>query len=497
MIDYHTYHKIHHLHQHEHLNVTQIATHLELHPDTVSTWLARSRYQPRQTKDPRPSKLDPFKTQIAQWLEHYPYSAQQIYQKLKPLGFHGGYTILKDHIRKIRPPKSPQNNYLKLHFNSGDAAQVDWGECGKINVSGTMRKLYVLAIILCHSRLLHLQFTLSMSMEHFLHGHIQAFQHFDGIPRRLIIDNLKTGVLDHHPGQEPNYHPRYLDFAAHYGFAPVACNVRKPNEKGRVENVIDYIKTNFLAGHQINDYQSLQTAANTWRDNIANKRTHRTTNKVPQDHYEQEEKACLLPLRQETYDCGVDHYPRQSKDNRVIYQTNQYSLPPNQSNPIRLRAYPDQILLYNATNQLIATHPRHYGKHKDTEDPQHTQALKDQRHKAREQTLIHDFHALGPDAIRYHERLKHHRLSHRSHLRRILALTKIHSKEQIIRVLQDGLKIDAISADYVAHMLETKSRLPDQPAPLHLTRNEDQLDLTSPEPDLTIYSQPKQPKPKA
>lgn len=498
MIDYHTYHKIHHLHQHENLNNTQIAHQLQLNPDTVTKWLATPHYHPRQSNGPRPSKLDPFKKQILHWLEHYPYSAQQIYQRLKPLGFDGSYTIVKEHLRKVRPPKSPNNNYLKLHFQPGDAAQVDWGECGKINVSGHLRKLYVLVILLCHSRLLHLQFALSMSMEHFLHGHIQAFQHFQGVPRRLIVDNLKTAVLDHHPGQQPNYNPRYLDFAAHYGFAPIACNVRKPNEKGRVERGVDYVKTNFLAGHQIHDYQSLQTAAEQWRDEIANKRTHRSTQRIPQEHYEQEEKAQLLPLRQETYDCGTDHYPRQSKDNRVTYQTNEYSLPPNQSAPIRLRAYPEQILLYNATDQLLVTHPRHYGKHQDIEDPQHTQALKDQRHRAREQTLMHDFHALGPIAITYHARLKEHRVNDRSHLRRILALTKIYPKDQIIRVLQDGLDLDAISADYVAHMLEIQARMPGPNAsPLHLTRHADQLDLTTPEPDLTIYNQPKRPKPKA
>lgn len=495
MIDYHTYHQIHHLHRNEKLSSSQIAAHLGLHPDTVSKWLAIPRYHPRQGR-PRSSKLDPFKNQIAQWLERHPYTAQQLYQKLQPLGYQGAYTILKEHVRKIRPPKTNNNDHLKLHFAPGDAAQVDWGECGKITVSGTVRKLYVLVIVLCHSRLLHLQFALSMSMEHFLHGHLQAFQYFGGVPRRLIIDNLKTAVLDHPLGQEPNYNPRYLDFAAHYGFAPVACNVRKPNEKGRVERGVGYIKTNFLAGHQIHDYQSLQSAAEAWRDQIANQRLHRATQQAPYEHFQSEEKARLLPLRLETYDIGVDHHPRQNKDNRVIYQSNHYSLPPKQRGPILLRAYPEQILLYNGKKQLIATHARHYGHHQDIEDPQHTQALKDQRHQAREQNLIHDFHALGAEAIAYHEKLKEHRLNWRNHLRRLLALTTLYPKEHILRALRDGLTLEAFSADYIAQILEARTQFQNQltPSPLHLTRNEDQLDLATPEPDLDIYSQPKKPK---
>ena len=74
-------------------------------------------------------------------------------------------------------------------------------------------------------------------------------------------DNLKTAVLERRPGAPPRFHPRYLDFAAHYGFQPVACNVRRGNEKGRVENGIGYLQKNFLCGLEISSLAALNAEA--------------------------------------------------------------------------------------------------------------------------------------------------------------------------------------------------------------------------------------------
>jgi len=83
-------------------------------------------------------------------------------------------------------------------------------------------------------------------MECFLAANRHALEYFGATTRRAMHDNLKTAVLERLPGCAPVFNPRYLDFAAHYGFKPVACNVRRGNEKGRVENSIGYIQKNFL-----------------------------------------------------------------------------------------------------------------------------------------------------------------------------------------------------------------------------------------------------------
>ena len=106
MIDYATYRHIHHLHEVDKLTLTQIARQLGLHPQTVRHWLDEPAYRPRKTP-PRPSKLDPYKPLIRQWLEHYPYTDTQIFQRLRENGFTGGVSIVREYIQRVRPHKAP------------------------------------------------------------------------------------------------------------------------------------------------------------------------------------------------------------------------------------------------------------------------------------------------------------------------------------------------------------------------------------------------------
>ena len=136
MIDYETFCKIHDCRDRQGLTVTQTARALGLHPETVSAWLARPRYE-RRRSPPRGSLIDPFKPHIARLLDAHPYSAQQIFQRLREEGYQGSMTVLRDYIRRIRPPRRPV--YLKLHFAPGECAQVDWGAQGNRSDGGVAR----------------------------------------------------------------------------------------------------------------------------------------------------------------------------------------------------------------------------------------------------------------------------------------------------------------------------------------------------------------------
>ena len=213
MIDYQTYCRIHDAHQQQRLNISQIARTLDLDPKTVTKWLAEPRYRPR-LHAPRASKLDPFKTRIQQWLEAHPYSAQQIFQRLREEGFEGGVTIVKDYVQRIRPRRAPA--FLTLTFAPGECAQIDWGSYGSVPVGNTRRKLSFFVMVLCYSRLMYVEFTLSQQMEQFLACHNHAFEYFGGVvPEKLMVDNLKSAVLKRLTGEAPVFNPRYVDFAHH------------------------------------------------------------------------------------------------------------------------------------------------------------------------------------------------------------------------------------------------------------------------------------------
>ncbi len=483
MISYEVFCKIHNYSQQQGLKVPQIARELGLDPKTVAKWIKVKSFTPRQSAS-RNSKLDPYKTQIVRWLESHAYSATQIFQRLKEIGYAGGYSIVKDYVRVVRPARHPA--FLTLSFEPGECAQVDWGEYGSVKVGSTRRRLSFFVMVLCDSRLMYVEFTVSQTMEHFLSCHQNAFQFFGGVPKKVMVDNLKSAVLRRQVGQAPVFNPRYLDFSNHYGFKMVACNVRKGNEKGRVENGVGYVKKNFLNGLDIPDFSAVNPAARTWLDTIANVRMHGETHEQPIDRFETEKKA-LQALPAQPYDVSVIHTVRASNRFRVTLDTNRYSVPAEYaSTALTLKAYPDRMVVYHQ-DKLIAQHVRRYDRHQDYELSDHPKELLTQRRKADEQTLLRRFLTLSPRADHFYQELQHKNLNTRHHLRQILALSEIYGVDKVARAIDDALAFKVFRAEYIANILEQRERKLPEPGALHLTRSQDLLELDLTEPSLAIY----------
>lgn len=490
MIDYPTFCQIRLLHDQKNLKASQIANELQLDPKTVEKWIGHSTYQQRQSPK-RSSKLDPFKGPIVAMLERHPYTAQQILQQLHEQGYEGGYTILKDFVRQVRPVRKPA--FLMLEFAAGECAQVDWGSYGSIAVGSTRRRLSFFVMVLCYSRLMYLEFTLRESMEHFLSCHRRALEFFGGCPQKVMIDNLKVGVVRHPTGEKAQFNPRYLDFAAHYGFQPVACNVRKGNEKGRVENGVGYVKKNFLNGLEIPSFRAINPGARRWLDTTANVRIHGETRRKPLEHFEQE-KPFLKPLPAMPYDCALIQPTSANRCCRVRFEANRYSVPYlYASQKLSLKIYPDELCIYH-NGKLIATHARCYDRHQKIDNPDHPKELLIQRKKARQQSLLLAFLNLSPQADLYCQKLQEKRLNTPHHIQKIVALSELYSSEEIARAIQDAITFQAYGCEYIANILAQRK----EPAPtsgaLHLTRRQDLLDLELPAADLSAYEAIQQPK---
>ena len=365
MINYAVFCQVRELADQKHLSVAQIAEQLQLDPKTAAKWVARPSYRPRQSVK-RPSKLDSFKGQIVALLERHPYTAQQVLQEIRTQGYAGGYSILKEFVRLVRPVRKPA--FLMLEFAAGDCAQVDWGSAGFITVGSTRRRLSFFVMVLCYSRMIYVEFTLSEGMEQFLSCHRNALDFLGGSPARIMIDNLKTGVLEHPVGGPARFNPRYLDFAAHYGFKPVACAVKKGNEKGRVENGVGYVKKNFLNGLELPPFSALNPAARQWIDTVANVRLHGETHCKPLDRFAQE-KPLLRPLPALAYDCAVIRSTGANGCCRVPFEANRYTVPfLYASQQLTLKVYPERLLIYHH-EKLVATHLRSYDRRQDIRDP--------------------------------------------------------------------------------------------------------------------------------
>jgi len=482
MIDYETYCKITRMRD-ENLRVSQIAGNLGLDERTVLHWIEEGCYRQRKTAK-RPSHLDPYKPQIVQWLETYPYSSVQVFQRLREGGYAGGITIVKDYVHKIRPRQAKA--FLTLSFAPGECAQVDWGQYGTVAVGSTRRKLSFFAMVLCYSRMMYVEFTVSETMEHFLGCHQNAFHFFGAVPGAIMVDNLKCAVIRRLVGLGPVFNPRYQDFANHYGFKIRACSVGKGNEKGRVENGVGYVKKNFLAGLELPDFSAVNPAAKHWQDQIANVRVHGATHKQPVELFPME-KQSLSPLPAIPYDIATIRPIRANNRFRVTLDANRYSVPSEYASAaMTLKSYPDRLCIYN-DNKLIAQHPRSYDRNQDYENPDHPKALLQQRKKAKEQRIIMRFLTLSDKAEAYYQQLAKRRMNPDHHIRKIVALSEIYGTDKVARALEDTFTFQAFSSEYVANLLEQRERILPEPGALHLTRRQDLLELDMPEPNLSIY----------
>ena len=194
------------------------------------------------------SILDVHTARIDALLAKYPQlSAVRIREEIArgPDGYTGSVSVVRRYLRKVRPARG--RVYQEVHYEPGQAMQVDWGECGHVRIGNTTRKVSVFVAVLCYSRLIYIEFTLSQRKEEFYRGIVHALEFFGGSPRSIIFDNLKAAVLNG-SGRDACLHPEFLALCGYFCLQPIACERRDPESKGIVEGGVRYVKHNALAG---------------------------------------------------------------------------------------------------------------------------------------------------------------------------------------------------------------------------------------------------------
>jgi transposase len=282
----------------------------------------------KKVKVQRPSKLDSYKSYIETRLKAFDLTAVKLYEEIKKLGYGGGYTIVKRFVSGIRENQVRQ---ITERFETlpGVQAQVDFGECGVIEINGERKKLYVFVMVLGYSRMMYTRFVTSMKRPVFLTCLREGFERL-GIPKELLLDNLKAAV-DAHPigeGAQVRFNPEFLAFCDHYGVVPKAAPPYWPRVKGKVERGVGYVKGNFLLGLKFTDLADLNQQVDAWTDNVANTRIHGTTGERPIDRYQNElphlNPAHTLP----TFDTRPIEMRQVSNDSFVSYRGTRYSVDP-------------------------------------------------------------------------------------------------------------------------------------------------------------------------
>lgn len=432
------------------------------------------------------SKLDAFKQQIQTMLQEKPgISTALILDKIRRAGYDGGRSILYIYVAQTR--KTPKQAYIPLVTLPGEQAQVDWGHCGTICCGQHHRKLYVFCMTLSYSRYLYIEFTVSMDMDTFLACHVHAFHYFDGVPKTILYDNLKSVVL-HRVANEITFNARHFDFALHYGFSPKVCNVARANEKGKVERIIAYIKGNFLPRGPYENFDHIKAESKNWLNMVANKRLHSVTRKAPLASFLNEEKQHLTKLPAITYDCYSPLTVAVNKQCLIQFQTNRYSAPYEYANTtVTLKATINQINIYS-NNQLIATHRRCYDKFQLIKNEDHYKGLLEKKRKAQVHVMISRFEKLCAESKDYLSGLMKHQKNVHYHVKKIFELATLFGKTAVSGAIAKALTHEAFHWEYVKNIILEKNLIHYQ-SPLLSQHGKEIMELDVDVPDLSKYDE--------
>jgi transposase len=440
----------------EHWKVGTIAAALGVHHDTIRAAIAHDTQGVRRGTC-RTTKLDPYLPVIRDTLGQYPrLRATRLFEMVKARGYTGSVVQLRRAVRLIRPAATV-TAYRRLTTLAAEEAQVDWGAFGSIRIGRGIRPLSGFVMVLSYSRALFALFTLDQTLESFLRGHVEAFDAFHGVARTLVYDNLRSAVLER-AGTAIRFHPRLLELAGHYHFAPRPCTPYRANEKGKIERQIQYLRQAFFAARTFADVDDLNAQFRRWRDEIAHLRPHpeqrdRTVADVLAD-----EQPRLLPLPAHPFETDVMRTVVSGKTPYVRFDRNSYSIPHTHvRRPLTLLASPTTVRVVAGLEE-IARHGRSYDTGHVIEQAAHIAGLVAATRQHNPASARDRLRLAVPAVATLLERLAARGESLRVHTARLLGLLDDYGSQELAAAVDRALERDALGVGAIAHILETRRR---------------------------------------
>jgi transposase len=278
----------------------EIARRLGMNRRTVAR-LARSAEPPRYRRAATGSQLDPLEPVLRRLLAEWPQiKAPRLTEILRDeYGYTGSVRLVQEHVQRLRP--STVRPAQRTGYRPGQVLQLDWAEMPtRPTVAGRERRVYALLASLPYSGAQTAFFSLDLTLESFLEGHVRALEWLGGVPRECVYDNLRS-VVARREGDEVIWNRRFLHLRGHYGFHASPCTPATPREKGSVEVGVRYLKSGFWPARRFADLGELDRLYADWRDRIRNVRTH-ASGRFPVAERLREERQSLRPLPPARFD---------------------------------------------------------------------------------------------------------------------------------------------------------------------------------------------------
>jgi hypothetical protein len=329
--------------------------------------------------------------------------------------------------------------------------------------------------LLGYSRRQYLCFVESQDFATTLREHVRAFEYLDGVAATCLYDNQKV-VVTGYDGAVPLYNARFLAFATHYGFRPLACRPRRPQTKGKIEKQFHYVETSLLNGRTFRSLEHLNEVTRWWLSHVADRRVLRERQQSPQQLY-LEEQPHLIALPAVPYDVAPVVYRTVNVEGFISYRQNSYAVPWQQiGRVLPVRVTENEVIIYDPHVAEIARHPLlprtatgqrlEQKPHRPTEDARQRQAQLHER-----------FAELGAVARRFLGRLLEAQRQGKDQAQRVLALWGSYARADVIAALERAVRYGAYSYAAVERILAVQARpksvletlaeeeLPSRPAP--------------------------------
>jgi len=355
------------------VNISSLSRQTGYDRKTIRKYISSPRSHPDHFHHKKGSKLDPFKEYLQQRLEKFPnLSSIRLLEELRMMGYSGGYTILKDYLRTIRPQQIilPEVRY---ETKPGVQAQVDWADCTYVDPSGDQKQVNFFSMVLGYSRMRYVEFTRSKDLFTFLLCHQHAFDFFGGVTQEILYDNLKTVVLKRHPiSTSSQYQPVFAEFRDHYGFTAYLCRPYRAKTKGKIERTIRFVKSNFLYGRTFSSIEDLNIQVKHWIEKI-NNQEHGTTFEIPSVRFQNENlvKTTLIPpyliKRRETRKVSNDCF--------ISVFGNRYSIPWRYAGQLVSIEIIEGRLIVESDGVHVCEHRLLDGKHQVSKQKEHFEGL--------------------------------------------------------------------------------------------------------------------------
>ena len=443
----------------------QIAEFTGHHRNTVARAL-REEVEKKPKPRERGSAVSVFETQIVEWLDQkIPVRRMlELARADRDHAYTAGETAFYDYVRKVRRARKQTPADLALRFEGvpGEFLQIDWGEVR--NVAFTKEGMehqtrYFFAARLKYSRYMYVSFHTDMREETLLRCLINCFTEIDGVPWVVVTDNMKTAVLGRNEHHEPVWNPAYQKLAVEFTFHPEACAPASGNQKGAVENLVKFVKGNFLAGRSFYDERDLAEQCSQWLRQVNDERPSDATGEPPAVLLAQEQPH-FGPLPEVARDYGFFDCVVVSREGLVAIETNRYSVPAHlMGRVLTARIHHHRIELF-ADQELVATHVRLPAQNARVIDPAHFEAAFVGKPRGRVMVYRDWLCSLSPAVTSYvHEIVHKRRKEMKQQMIALYDLAQDIGKADFIAALELAAEQQMYGAEYLRAIVSLPSPL--------------------------------------